>query len=323
MNADLPVVLHSTGFPRGGARPRRSLRPVVRSSTSNSNPVKGSTASALKWRRPDTIDPEVLIAMLALSNDQVTSFIRDGFVRVSQAFPSEVAEQCRAILWRKTGLDPEDPGTWTEPVVRIGGCAEEPFVRAANTTTLHGAYDQLVGTGRWSAPQGLGTFPIRFPHRDDPGDDGWHLDASYAGSQGEVRVNLRSRDRALLMLFLFSDVSPDDAPTRIRIGSHRDVPPLLEASGDDGREWMELCQEAVPASEHRPETLATGRAGDVYLCHPFLVHGAQPHHGTAVRFIAQPPLEPTGPLDLDRTDGTYSPVEVAVRHSLGHDTAVT
>lgn len=261
--------------------------------------------------------------MPALSDEQIASFVRGGFVHVPEAFPRTAAEECRAILWRKTGMSSEDTSTWTQPVVRIGGCAEEPFVRAANTTTLHGAYDQLVGTGRWIAPRGLGTFPIRFPHPDDPGDDGWHLDASYAGSRGEGGVNLRSRDRALLMLFLFSDVGPNDAPTRIRIGSHLDVPPLLAASGDGGREWMALCQEAVPASEHRPETLATGRAGDVYLCHPFLVHGAQPHCGTGVRFIAQPPLEPTGQLDLDRGDGDYSPVEVAVRHGLDQDIPVT
>ncbi len=269
------------------------------------------------------ISPEVITAMPALSNDQVTGFIRNGFVHVSQAFPAEVAEQCRTILWRKTGLDPEDPGTWTEPVVRIGGCAEEPFVRAANTATLHSAYDQLVGTDQWIAPRGLGTFPIRFPYRGDPGDDGWHLDASYAGPQGEARVNLRSRDRALLMLFLLSEVGPNEAPTRIRVGSHRDVAPLLAARGDGGREWMELCQEAGPVSQHRPETLATGRAGDVYLCHPFLVHGAQPHHGTGARFLAQPPLEPTGPLDLDRDDGDYSPVEQAVRDALDQNTPVT
>lgn len=54
--------------------------------------------------------------------------------------------------------------------------------------------------------------------------------------RGEYRLSLRSRGRALLMLFLFSDVSPDDAPTRIRVGSHLDVPMLLEPGGEDGRE---------------------------------------------------------------------------------------
>ena len=58
--------------------------------------------------------------------------------------------------------------------------------------------------------------------------------------------------------------------------------------------------------------------GDVYLCHPFLVHAASwPHRGKITRFIAQPPLTPVGPLNLERTDGDYSPVEIAVRRGLG------
>jgi len=36
------------------------------------------------------------------------------------------------------------------------------------------------------------------------------------------------------MLFLFTDVGLDDAPTRIVAGSHLDVPPVLEPIGDAG-----------------------------------------------------------------------------------------
>jgi hypothetical protein len=32
--------------------------------------------------------------------------------------------------------------------------------------------------------------------------------------------------------------------------------------------------------------------------------------------MAQPPLSPVAPLDLDRTDGGYSPVELAVLRGL-------
>ncbi|HVE95677.1 MAG TPA: hypothetical protein VNA67_01615 [Pseudonocardiaceae bacterium] len=93
-------------------------------------------------------------------------------------------------------------------------------------------------TSSW-ARAGLGTFPIRFPHPDNPGDDGWHVEAGYSDpATGGFRLNLRSRGRALLMLFLFSDVGPDDAPTRIRVGSHLDVPPLLAPAGNDGMEFV-------------------------------------------------------------------------------------
>ncbi|MGP4018280.1 phytanoyl-CoA dioxygenase family protein [Saccharopolyspora sp. 5N708] len=166
----------------------------------------------------------------------------------------------------------------------------------------------------WVPRVGLGTFPVRFPSSSEPGDDGWHVEASFAGPQGEGRLSLRSRERALLMLFLFSDVGPDDAPTRIRVGSHLDVPRLLESGGEEGREWMSLCQDAVPASEHRPVALATGVLGDVYLCHPFLVHAAQPHRGRTPRFMAQPPLHAKQHLDLQ--DDQPTPVARAVLNGL-------
>jgi hypothetical protein len=54
------------------------------------------------------------------------------------------------------------------------------------------------------------------------------------------------------------------------------------------------------------------------LCHPFLVHAAQPHRGTRPRFMAQPPLLPAaGELELARDDGHYAPVEIAIRRAIG------
>ncbi len=54
---------------------------------------------------------------------------------------------------------------------------------------------------------------------------------------------------------------------------------------------------------------ATGDAGTVYLCHPFLVHAAQPHHGERPRVLAQPPLLPADPENRPR--GDLNPVELA------------
>ena len=62
----------------------------------------------------------------------------------------------------------------------------------------------------------MGTFPVRFPSREDPGDAGWHIDVSVGTGSPEFldwRANIHSKGRALLMLFLFSDVGDDDTPT--------------------------------------------------------------------------------------------------------------
>jgi hypothetical protein len=259
----------------------------------------------------------------ALSGAQIEQFIRDGFVRVDHAFPRELADQARAIMWRDLACDPDDPKTWTRPVIRLPGYGQEPFRKAVNRPRLHAAFDQIVGVGRWLPRDGLGTFPVRFPHPDDPGDAGWHVDVSFAGPLSDPnerhdfsswRVNVTSRGRALLMLFLFSDVGEDDAPTRIKVGSHRDIARALAPAGEAGLSHGELGQ--VSAALERPLALATGDAGTVYLCHPFLVHAAQMHRGAVARFLAQPPLHPAEPLRLHREDGAYSPVEIAIRRAL-------
>jgi len=55
-----------------------------------------------------------------LSVQQIEDFMTSGFVRLDGAFPSALAEAGRDILWREMGLDPDDPATWTQPVVRLG-----------------------------------------------------------------------------------------------------------------------------------------------------------------------------------------------------------
>jgi hypothetical protein len=248
----------------------------------------------------------------------VRQFIEDGFVRIPRAFSRETADAACAILWSETGCEPADMSTWTRPVIRLGMYAQAPFVEAANTRVLHAAFDQLVGPGRWLRRDSLGTFPVRFPSREDPGDAGWHVDASFGYDHPdflEWRVNIRSQGRALLMLFLFSDVGEADAPTRIRVGSHLEMARTLAPAGEAGQSLRELAANGFAETAHCREVLATGEAGTVYLCHPFLVHAAQPHRGSRPRFLAQPPLLPASSSGLDLEHG-HAPVERAIRLAL-------
>ncbi|MEC3955482.1 phytanoyl-CoA dioxygenase family protein [Nocardia sp. CDC153] len=260
-----------------------------------------------------------------LTDAQIDAFIADGFVKVEGAFSAATAAAGREILWRETGCDPDDPATWTQPVIRLWDHAEEPFQRAVTAPVLLEAYDQLVGRGRWLPRKSLGSWPIRFPSPEPPGDAGWHVDVSFQGDADvndflSWRVNVFSKGRALLMLFLFSDVGPDDAPTRIRVGSHQRLAPVLRPFGEEGTTMFDLHEFYVDCGD-LPEALATGKAGDVYLCHPFLVHAAQPNLTGRPKFMAQPPLLSREPCVLDRPDGAYSPVEQAIRAGLALDPA--
>jgi hypothetical protein len=254
-----------------------------------------------------------------LPTQQIDQFINEGYTCLENAFSPTLAAEARAILWKDTGCDPNDPATWTRPVIRLGMYSQLPFIAAANTPVLQNAFDQLVGPGRWIPCGSMGTFPVRFPSSADPGDTGWHVDASFPGvnpgNYFEWRINVRSKGRALLMLFLFSDVHEADAPTRIRIGSHHDIARMLQPAGDAGLSFMELADN-LSTLPTRDEVSATGKAGTVYLCHPFIVHAAQSHHGTEPRFLAQPPLVSREELILEREDVNYTPVEEAVRMAL-------
>lgn len=254
-----------------------------------------------------------------LNPQQIQSFITDGFVRIDNAFSADLASEARTILWKDIPADPDDRSTWTQPVVWLGMYTQEPFIKAANTAILHQAFDQLVGKGKWLPCMSMGAFPIRFPSEVDSGDTGWHVDASFPGDDPHdffsARINVYSKGRGLLMLFLFSDVSERDAPTRILKGSHSDVARLLEPEGEKGFSFMELAGKLseLPARE---EALAIGKAGTVYLCHPFLVHAAQRHRGLVPKFMAQPPLLLKRDFNISST-GPCSPVEEAIRIALG------
>jgi phytanoyl-CoA dioxygenase PhyH len=228
-----------------------------------------------------------------LSQAEIGSFVADGFVAIRGAVPGDVLRECREEIWSALGdrgVLRDAPSTWRDPVVRIPCPESEAFAAAGTQPVLWEAFDQLIGEGRWWRRRGVGgTIPVRFPSQVDPGDAGWHIEASIYKDGDWWGANYRSQGRGLLALYLFSDVDADSAPTRVRPGSHRDAARVLEPAGEEGMPFARAAELAAQASAGRPTALVTGSAGDVFLCHPFLVHAASwPHTGRHPRIIAQP-----------------------------------
>ena len=255
-----------------------------------------------------------------LTGSQLERFVTDGFVALRGAVPGDVVRACRAELdaeLLRRGVDPAQPSTWTEPVVRFWTPETAPFAAAGTQPVLLEAYDQLIGPGRRIERAAVGgSVPVRFPSAVDPGDAGWHIDGSIP--IGDTwGVSVRSHNRGLLCLFLFSDVGPSDAPTELKVGSHRLVPPALVPLGDAGGLFAVHESEVFPAIMDLPSALATGDAGDVFVCHPFLVHTATwPHRGTSPRYLAQPEIRIHTPFEL-AGGGPIFPVERAILAGLG------
>ncbi|NUW33242.1 phytanoyl-CoA dioxygenase family protein [Nonomuraea sp. SMC257] len=223
----------------------------------------------------------------------VERFIEDGFVKVEGVAPREVGDQARGLLWERIGLSPEDRSGWTQPVVWTADLrGEGPFGTLINGERLRQALDAVAGPGAW-VPRGcLGNIPVRFPDVAPADDRGWHIDANTPGADGAWHVS--GRPHTLLLLVLLSEVGADDAPTRIRVGSHRDTPAVLgEGEPMDPMVAGPLLEEA---SRGRPQAPATGVPGDMYVVHPFTVHAAQEHRGTRPRFMAQAPVMLREPL---------------------------
>ncbi len=254
-----------------------------------------------------------------LSDAEVEQFVDEGYVALRSAFTVRLARECRELAERQLGIDPMAPETWTRQVLR-GLVEGRPLRDAANSPRLLASVRQLLDPDVWLPRPNLGNVVVRFPSVADPGDAGFHIDASFQ-PEGDRRwfVNYRSRGRGLLLLCLLSDVGTDDAPSRLLPGSHLAMPKLLRPAGEPGLPGAYAGQQSeIPLPDTGGRVVvATGEPGDVFVCHPFLVHAASwPHRGPVPRFVAQPPIALLDALRLDGDLRQLSPVARAVRRGL-------
>ncbi|MFI6706389.1 phytanoyl-CoA dioxygenase family protein [Nonomuraea sp. NPDC050478] len=216
----------------------------------------------------------------------VDRFVTEGFAKLEAAVPREVADAASAQVWQQIGLSPDDPAAWREPVVWTADMTGHgAFGELARSPRLREALDEIAGPGGWVPRAALGNMPIRFPGKAPVDDRGWHIDASVARPDGSWAVS--GRPETMLLLVLLSEVGDDDAPTRVRVGSHRDA---AEALGERVLDPFEAGPLLDAASKDRPVAHATGLPGDMYLLHPLTVHAADEHRGTRPRFMSQGPV---------------------------------
>jgi hypothetical protein len=75
-----------------------------------------------------------------LSGEQVEEFIERGFTVLPEGFPSRVAEEIRAALGRRIGIDVDDPAQWVDPRVWLREVlTEPPFTESPRSLTAHPA----------------------------------------------------------------------------------------------------------------------------------------------------------------------------------------
>lgn len=222
-------------------------------------------------------------------------------------FPHEAAAECRDFVWQQIPSW-QNCITAGQPLVHVQrSFSGEPFHRVM-TARVRFAIDELTGVDRAEIHESFGWWPVLFP--GFPGPGGWHVDGS------NFHHYLTSREQGLVTLFLFSDIGPGDGGTPVVRGSHHAVARLLAAAEPAGLSLGEL-QARLPEVNPAQVIEVAGEAGDVAMLHPMLIHGFGPNRGTRIRFACNPQYQLKEPMKLDRPDGSYSPVEEAIRRALG------
>ena len=238
------------------------------------------------------------------SEEQTFAHFREfGWMRVPQAFDAGAA-----AAMRQAGIHRDQPSTWTvERPPHLQRLKKDPAFRAVGSKALLAAIDAVLEGRAYDVPSDWGALFLAFPSDADWGVParGWHVDANYTSPlwpTGGVKTHA-----------LLGDILPRGGGTQIVSGSHRLVhawfqenPAPAGARSADLRKLLQLHPyirdlhlEADPRVRiarfvEQVETVDgvplqvienTGRAGDVILLHPLVLHVAAPNTSSEPRFL--------------------------------------
>jgi hypothetical protein len=260
----------------------------------------------------------VLVAQLReLSPGDVEHFLEHGFVVVRDAVDRSVMNEWVDRSWLRNGYDPHDRATWKEGKIHMPN-REFRLVRQIAPRALAAMRDLVGSTERISDDlKWADGFVANYRLGDDqpwippsPASGGWHKDGDF------FLHFLDSPEQALLSIVLWDDVVPRGGGTFLACDSVGIVARYL-ADHPEGVEPMAFPfgDMAAQCADFRE---ATGRAGDVYLMHPFMLHTSSRNHSSRARLITNPCVCLTEPMRFDREPyEAHSPVERAVLRGLG------
>jgi hypothetical protein len=243
--------------------------------------------------------------------ETVDHFCVHGWMRVHGVFSRDEAAEMRSAVWRvlaRIGIVEGDPSTWiTERPDHLQQLKTEPAFRAVGGPRLRAAIDAVLEGQAYEGPKNWGALFLAFPsmHAWNVPVRGWHADANYLSA---LSPPAGVRTHALL-----GDVAPRAGGTLIISGSHRlvhkhfrDNPPPPGTRGADFRKLLmshsyirdlhtegdvaeRVARFMARAEDHDGIPLQvvenTGKAGDVILLHPLVLHVATSNNGNTPRLL--------------------------------------
>jgi hypothetical protein len=254
-----------------------------------------------------------------LTDEQAEHFLEYGYVVVHDCFTEEAAAALTGSIWTRLGYDPDDKATWAEPSIHMPTRNRFDIKDFAPKAWL-AACDLLGGEERIKQPFNWGDGFIVNLHQGadrpwepaSPQSPGWHKDGDF------FRHFLDSPEQGLLTLVLWSEVQHQGGATFVARDS---VGPIARYLADHPEGVLptefpisELVGQCTDFAE------ATGRIGDVFLLHPYILHAKAQNVRRLARFITNPPVHLKEPMQFNRPDpDDFSLVEKAVLRGLGVD----
>lgn len=257
-----------------------------------------------------------------LTEQQVEHFLDNGYVTIEGAFPREVAQKYTGLAWERLGYAPDDPSTWVESKIHMPSMNKFPIKEFA-PKAWDAMCDLLGDESRINADKATWgdsfilnlSFGADEPYREpSPAAGGWHNDGDF------FRHFLDSPEQGLLTIVIWSDILPksggtfvatDSVPLVARhLAAHPEgILPTRESPISTGSHLIGECQEFLEL---------TGKAGDVVLLHPFILHASSQNPSGRPRFITNPTIFLNEPMNFNRADpDDFSLVEQAVLNALG------
>jgi hypothetical protein len=272
-----------------------------------------------------------------LTDAQKEAFLSRGYIHLKNCFTKEQADEVVNNVWTRLGMDPQDKSTWTAlrtnmPFHNVRDIAEFAPKAWAAICELCGGEEKIAPKSReWRDALIVNLGSEEFEGKEvDPRDlDNWHVD-------GDFFIHyLDSPEQGLLVTPLFSDIKPGCGGTAIcpeGIGKvakylhdhpegvsprmvprgHKDFG--METGMEKNLKWF--CDTAKECTDF---VEITGETGDVFVCHPLMLHSASTNPKRQVRIITNPPVHMKDPFEFNRADGKYSLIEQKTLKELGKE----
>jgi hypothetical protein len=246
-----------------------------------------------------------------LSEDDWQMFETQGYMVVREAFDVETAAKCADLVWQEMraqcGIERDDASTWPPIKCKLGvtfresdgepwsGLFKQKLLPALREICGEEGVDEgALGCGWWMC-----TFPREPRLGEEWGSEGaWHVDGH------DYDHYAFSPEVGLVAIMLFSDIDEGGGGTALAGGSHTDALKVLLAHGLDGCRNTALARETLASKNYSYSySEVTGKAGDVVLMHPCLLHArsanlALPGGWGRVRLMAHPKIRLRRPMDL-------------------------